>query len=443
MIVICENCGKKYRVDPGKVAGEGAKFRCRGCSFVMTIQRPPPLPTYESPVDAPILSAVKSLSASAQRSGDASGAEARTATPEKPIGRRRFGLTAKVIVVMSLVSLLPLLTLSGLTLLQLDRRMRLEQETAAAQVAATLANQVEEWIDKSARALRLVAETPQLQSMEPGAQAAMLKAMVKQYPWMSSAIALNANGMNIARTDASPLSDYSDRLYYKAIVKGQDLAWQTVIARDDTRQPALVLAVPIREGSRLKGVIATALLLDSITHRVAHWRSGKTGFAFLVDESGKAIAHPEESYAKELRNLSDHPLIAKFRTEAEGQLYFKDKGVDSHGHVQGTTQGWAVAVQQSEAEAFARVREALLFTAAVSAVTVLAVLLVAYLAGRAVARPIRKLTEYANRISVGEMETEIDVRSSDEIGDLAEAISRMQESIRLSIERLRRRRAAS
>lgn len=46
----------------------------------------------------------------------------------------------------------------------------------------------------------------------------------------------------------------------------------------------------------------------------------------------------------------------------------------------------------------------------------------------------------AEKISVGELDTEVKVNSKDEISDLAEAISRMQESIRLSIERLRRRR---
>ncbi|MBS1237874.1 MAG: hypothetical protein H6R37_1118, partial [Deltaproteobacteria bacterium] len=53
---------------------------------------------------------------------------------------------------------------------------------------------------------------------------------------------------------------------------------------------------------------------------------------------------------------------------------------------------------------------------------------------------IKKLTSVAEQISVGEMDAQIPVTSRDEIGDLAEAIGRMQESIRLSIERLRRRR---
>jgi methyl-accepting chemotaxis protein len=46
----------------------------------------------------------------------------------------------------------------------------------------------------------------------------------------------------------------------------------------------------------------------------------------------------------------------------------------------------------------------------------------------------------AERISVGDLDIEIESTSTDEIGELSEAISRMQESIRLSIERLRRRR---
>jgi predicted Zn finger-like uncharacterized protein len=53
---------------------------------------------------------------------------------------------------------------------------------------------------------------------------------------------------------------------------------------------------------------------------------------------------------------------------------------------------------------------------------------------------IKSLTEVAERISVGEFEMAIETKSRDEIGELAEAISRMQDNIRLSIERLQHRR---
>ena len=51
------------------------------------------------------------------------------------------------------------------------------------------------------------------------------------------------------------------------------------------------------------------------------------------------------------------------------------------------------------------------------------------------------LTDVADRISVGELDVELaDIKSKDEIGELARAISRMQGSIRLAIQRLKERR---
>jgi HAMP domain-containing protein len=53
---------------------------------------------------------------------------------------------------------------------------------------------------------------------------------------------------------------------------------------------------------------------------------------------------------------------------------------------------------------------------------------------------IKYLTDITDRISVGDLDAEITgIQSRDEIGELANAISRMQESIRLAIKRLRQR----
>jgi HAMP domain-containing protein len=52
---------------------------------------------------------------------------------------------------------------------------------------------------------------------------------------------------------------------------------------------------------------------------------------------------------------------------------------------------------------------------------------------------VRSLTDAADRISIGDLGVDIPICSKDEFGKLAEAISRMQDSIRLSIERLKRR----
>jgi len=58
---------------------------------------------------------------------------------------------------------------------------------------------------------------------------------------------------------------------------------------------------------------------------------------------------------------------------------------------------------------------------------------------RTLATPIMKLTDAAERMSLGDLNVKIDVQSHDEIGLLAGALGRMQTSLRMAMERLRRK----
>ena len=60
-----------------------------------------------------------------------------------------------------------------------------------------------------------------------------------------------------------------------------------------------------------------------------------------------------------------------------------------------------------------------------------------------ITRPMRHLAEVADRMSLGELDVDIDVEGTNEIGQLAESLRRMQASLRSAIERLRQRRAAA
>lgn len=79
----------------------------------------------------------------------------------------------------------------------------------------------------------------------------------------------------------------------------------------------------------------------------------------------------------------------------------------------------------------------LLFAALIAALTSIVVILLA----RTFTRPIVQLTQVADRLSLGELDVPIPIDRRDEIGELAEAIRRMQASIQVAMERLRTRRA--
>jgi len=279
-------------------------------------------------------------------------------------------------------------------------------------------------------------------TMDRVKQEHILKAINQEYPWMYLVFTVGANGMNIARNDDKPLTDYSDRDYYKDVMQGKDLSWQVLIGKT-SKKPAVVLAVPIKAADNsIIGVMAAAMNIDDISKIVATWKKGKTGFAFLVDEKGKVVSHQIPEYVLEQKDLNSHPLVSAIRKKGkEMSLSFKnDKGKPTYGYAKNNKYGWVTAIQQEDEEAFEQVKRNQVFALSIFGFTVIMVSLIAWLSARTIVKPIMQLTNAAERMSMGDLEVKIDIKSKDEIGLLAQAINRMQTSLNMAMERMRRKR---
>jgi methyl-accepting chemotaxis protein len=460
MEISCDACGKKYRVDETKMKGEMARVKCKACGNQMvvtrprpeTISEPPPTPEnfhpsvpddIPEPSVAPPQPAPRSIMETTAPSVAADTADDGEDSSAFLSGQKiRFGLFGKIIIVMLIVSLLPFAIFWGITLRETNQRVNTETEKLMAQTAKGLGEQVDAWIDNNVSVLRTAANLSAIMSMDREEQEPVLKAIQKEHPWMYLVFTVDADGMNVARNDGNPLKDYSDRQYYKDAISGKKLSWQTLIGKT-SKKPALVLAVPIKDGERLVGVIAAAMNIDVISSSVANWRQGDTGFAFLVDEKGFVVSHPNKQYVVKRRNLNSHPLIASFRQKGWRTIttnFNTTNNETAFGHVRSNNYGWALALQQQESEVFAAYKRTQEFALILLASTIVLVLIIAWFSARAIVTPIMKLTDAAERMSLGELNVKIDVKSKDEIGLLAQAVGRMQTSLRLAMNRLRRKR---
>lgn len=74
-------------------------------------------------------------------------------------------------------------------------------------------------------------------------------------------------------------------------------------------------------------------------------------------------------------------------------------------------------------------------------ITAFLVAVIAIFYGHKLTSKISRLTNVADRISLGHMDVHLDDSGNDELGDLAQSISRMQYSIQLAMDRLRRSRS--
>ncbi len=461
MVVICEECGLKYQIDPTKIKGDKARFNCKGCSTSIVVEKKDAGGEVDlSALEEALLEDAGSdnevlLGSNDQNFGEedepfspddsideipASVTAEPVATAEKTIKRSGLGLTAKVIMLMLVVSLLPGAVYFALSFKQMSDQITMESNKTGTTVTRMLASEVDEWIDKNVRVLDAIANTPNIKSMNRMDQEIMLKALQSEYPWMYLVFTTDERGLNIARSDGKALADYSSRQYVKDTVAGADIAWQNLIGKT-SKQPALVLAVPIKRGDIIIGVLAAAMTRETISELVTTYGEGKTGSSFLVDEKGKVVAHRENAYVIQQQDMSNHPLVKAASQGTPKKVDFIDaNGKETIGFAKETKLGWTLAIQQEKSEAFEPLKKAQLFAYYMLAGTIIVILLIAYLASKAIVTPIRTLTDAANRISVGDLEVEIATKSKDEIGDLAAAIVRMQDSIRLSIARLTRRR---
>jgi len=447
MIVICEECGLKYKIDPAKLKSKRARFACKGCGEFIILDK-------EEMVQNAEIAALEESLFSTTNIGE----EAETAPltedivePDRisssedvvqAIAKKKsgFGLAGKVVFLMLLVSLLPGAVYFALSFKQTNQRIENDTTNYGLQISAILANEVDEWVDKNVRVLNAIARLSQMEGMIQSQQEKLLKAVQAEYPWMYLVFTTDMQGLNVARSDGKGLKDYSNRQYVKDIVGGKKLAWQNLIGKT-SKKPALVLAVPIFRDGQTVGVLATAMTRDAISKLVTNWKQGETGSVFLVDQENRVVAHQNNAFVVQQKDMSTNPLVKASRENMVRNVEFVDVGgQEALGFSQKTKLGWILAIQQDKAEAYSELHKARRFAYMLLGITVVAIILIALLASRAIVTPIKRLTDAANRISVGELDVEITATSSDEIGDLSDAIIRMQDSIRLSISRLRKRR---
>ncbi|MET0091378.1 MAG: cache domain-containing protein [Candidatus Thiodiazotropha sp.] len=208
-----------------------------------------------------------------------------------------------------------------------------------------------------------------------------------------------------------------------------------------TGKPARVISSPIKdEHQRTKGVLAIGMSLADISDKIATTRFGDTGYAILLDQDGRVISHINEKYTSERTKLLDHPgYNALMVNNAQSLIYTNEAGKKVISQMRKTSHGWILLVQQDYDEAFSALQTYNQQTRLLMLLSLILVIVVAFLVARQLTQPIRQLTMAADAISRGNFDYQIsDTTRGDELGDLARAVERLGSSVRLAMERFNR-----
>ena len=193
---------------------------------------------------------------------------------------------------------------------------------------------------------------------------------------------------------------------------------------------------PSEESGKIVGVALITTFLTDLTKIVGAVRLGKTGFAFLVDEKGRVLAHKKNAYVTgdDLTDLSNYPAVSNILQGNTGFYTFTDEEAIewfSYG-IRLKESGWSVIALQQKTEVLEREEFFRRLTIIVAAFAVIIVSLLIGLLANRLLKPIIELTVAATALSKGEWKQEVNVQSRDEIGILSEAFNQMARQLRIS-----------
>jgi len=202
------------------------------------------------------------------------------------------------------------------------------------------------------------------------------------------------------------------------------------------------MRIALRDPSVGGGVVLADVNLKFMWDVIARSDVGSTGDAYVVDNHGILVAHPNISLVLQKTDLSTLPQVAAvLDANSDGSSH---EGVAVDGtpspmltaHARIDSPGWWVFVDEQLGVALAPLYASVLRTVGLVVGGVLLSVLVSLLLARQMVKPIQALRIGAARLGAGELDHQIDVRTGDELEALALEFNLMAEQLQTSYAQL-------
>ena len=277
-----------------------------------------------------------------------------------------------------------------------------------------------------------------------GRDARRASALLHQTPAVSSLSLVDPSGKErlfVSRIGLNRINGGDDLSTNPAFVGAQSgRIWFGPVTFHEGSEPYTIVAVA---GDRsAAGVAIAEVNLKFVWEVVSAIRVGQNGRAFVLDQPGRLIAHPDINMVLRANQQDQLPLratraaILSHRGQAAVGDVAGNPALAAIAQIPGVN--WTVIVHQPLDEAFAPLYRAMWRTGALIASGAVLASLVAFWLTRQLVEPVRVLAHGAARIGAGDFRHRIELSTSDEFERLAARFNEMAAEILVSTERSER-----
>lgn len=344
----------------------------------------------------------------------------------------RLSLRYKIISLFILAILLPAL-LFGVILTSISRSalrdsIFYQQQETASRVADRITTQIDRH-QKLLQAYRDIGELPRQK------QLATARDILLQGPAFSELALMDTRGKELWKYREKGLTkdliNRSRRMEYRAALPGRVFISQVFFSAD--RQPYIVLSAGLKRGT---GALVAKVDFDQIWQWISEVKIGEEGLAFVVDGKGNLIAHPEPARVLAHSNFSTLPVVKDFLGHRKlspdrWREYRDERGKKVAAFYQELPKlGWAVVTQVPSNEVFRPIHSMYQNIFFWTLFWTVVFLFVGFRFVRHILDPLSSLEAGARQISQGKLDIKLDIRTGDEIEDLARNFEKMADSLR-------------
>ena len=198
------------------------------------------------------------------------------------------------------------------------------------------------------------------------------------------------------------------------------------------------------ESGLFAGSVSMDILISDIYQKIVSMDLGEEGYVFLIDGGGYTV-DPEDSGRLTLVSdlITDSRVTSALQNGRNGFTLSRNDVYFVYAQVPST--GWMLCIGIPEKQVLESVYEmdrgiqiALIVFAAVFVILIIAVLIISYRFAKSLTDPLVELEKDALTISDGNLDHRAEVRSNDEIGDLAARFNQMAASLKQYVKDLTR-----
>lgn len=231
----------------------------------------------------------------------------------------------------------------------------------------------------------------------------------------------------------------TERPWYQEMAKNGDLTYTSPYVDAMTGDLVVSIVYPIYDGNKLIGSAGMDLFLGAVSEFMSNYTIGESGYPTLIDSRGVFVYHPDASLVgtTKLSDLSD--VLADFEAEMlEGKSgigsyeYLGDDKYFAYAPIPSTD--WSVGASVLEDETGRVISSFVVLNYGMFFGVMLVLICVVYVTVAKVLKEVPQILRGMKVLSAGDLTSQIQVKSSDEIGQIGAAYNDAVQSVRTVVE---------